>query len=166
MILFISLFTFLSEMKGTDHRREGLAPWNVHKLNKPTSTFRSRNRTFPAVPLLSLPGHPDPATEDHHLTSNLLTRNSNLKFLKNWVSDIYKSGNLHFSHPLRMLEQPPLGTCLPGPPGSPPCVVTCLPPGGTAGNTCPFPSLDPNFCLCTFGCLETFAQDIRYIFFK
>lgn len=47
---------------------------------RPCHQPKSRHRTFLAIPLESLPGHPQPSKKNHHLTSNL--SDLNLKFLK------------------------------------------------------------------------------------
>lgn len=66
----------------------------MHSCNQPTLRQNVFSKSY-GVPSWLFPH----LKENQHLTSNL--RYSNPKFLKHWVSDIYKSGNLHFCHPLR-----------------------------------------------------------------
>ena len=127
---------------------------------------RSRYRAFLAIPMVSPPGRPQPSKKNHHLTSNL--RDSNMKFLKNSVSDIYKSGNLHFCHSLRDSDPATMGPCTPSrqlPEGDRLSgrvwpfqahlthflLLSRAPPtGGRACNICLFLSLDPDFSVFVF----------------
>lgn len=73
-----------------------MAPWNVHRLHTHTrNQHRARCITYPAILMVSFlhrPHFPRPWPD---------LRDTNLRFLKHWVFDIYRSGNLHFCPPLR-----------------------------------------------------------------
>ena len=101
---------------------------------------RENSRCSPRCPNLVIPI----LRENHCLTSNL--RDSDLRFLKHWVSDTYKSGNVHVCHPLWNRSWLSWVCGLPSPGNRSRLTHIVWPPAWPADcNTCLFASFDGSF---------------------